>query len=114
MRFLQAWAYFWIVRLYGEIPIITSPEITYDAKKSSVKEVYDFIVKDLQFAIGHLPDSWPASDVGRPTSWTAKSLLSKVYLTMAGWPLKDESKYALAAQTAKDVIDNGPYKLLIK
>jgi hypothetical protein len=112
VRFLRAWAYFWMVRLYGEIPIITSTQVDYTAKKSPVKDVYDFIVTDLQSAIDNLPDSRDAANVGKPTSWSAKALLSKVYLTMAGWPLKDESKYALAAQTAKDVIDNGPYQLL--
>lgn len=112
VRFLRAWAYFWAVRLYGDIPIITSTKVDYGAKKSPVKDVYDFIVQDLQFAADHLPDSRAAAGVGKPTSWTARALLSKVYLTMAGWPLKDESKYALAAQTAKEVIDHGPYQLL--
>lgn len=112
VRFLRAWAYFWIARLYKDIPIITSTKVDYTAKKSPVKEVYDLITGDLQFAIDNLPSSRSAAEIGKPTSWTAKALLSKVYLTMAGWPLKDESKYALAAQTAKDVIDNGPYQLL--
>lgn len=111
-KFLRAWAYFWTVRLYGEIPLVTSTKVDYTVKKSSVKEVYDLIVADLQYALSNLPDSRSAKDIGKPTSWTAKALLSKVYLTMAGWPLKDESKYALAAQTAKGVMDNGPYQLL--
>lgn len=111
-KFLRAWAYFWTVRLYGEIPLVTSTKVDYTVKKSSVKEVYDLIVEDLQYAVNNLPGSRSATEIGKPTSWTAKALLSKVYLTMAGWPLKDESKYALAAQTAKDVMDNGPYQLL--
>lgn len=112
VRYLRAWAYFWTVRLYGEIPLITSTQVNYNVKKSPVKAVYDLIIDDLQFAEDHLPDNRDASNVGRPTSWTAKALLSKVYLTMAGWPLKDESKYALAAQIARDVIDKGPYQLM--
>jgi len=46
------------------------------------------------------------NEKGRPNKGSAKSLLADVYLTMAGWPLKDESKYALAASTAKEVIEN--------
>lgn len=112
IRYLRAWAYFWIVRLYGEVPLVTSTKISYNAPKASVKGIYELIVNDLQYAITHLPATRNASSIGKPTSWTAKALLSKVYLTMAGWPLEDASAYVLSAQTAKDVIDNGPYKLL--
>jgi hypothetical protein len=41
-----------------------------------------------------------------PTQGSAKSLLSMVYLQMAGWPLKQTDKYALAGAKAKEVIDN--------
>ena len=40
-----------------------------------------------------------------------KSLLSKVYLTMAGFPLQETDKYALAAAKAKEVIDMNAYGL---
>lgn len=39
-------------------------------------------------------------------------MLSDVYITMAGWPLKEENYYAEAAKTAKDIIENGPYDLV--
>src|SRR5699024_8196556 len=42
----------------------------------------------------------------------AHTVLASLYLTWAGWPLKDESKYALAAQEAKTVIQSGVYGLL--
>lgn len=112
VRFLRAFAYFWMVRIFGEIPLITTLEIDYSVKKSPVKDVYALIIEDLQFAKSKLPAAWPASEAGRPTVWAAKSLLAQVYLTMAGWPLKDESKYALAASEAKDVIDNSGHDLL--
>lgn len=111
VRFLRAWAYFWIVRLYGNIPLDTTGKLDYTLNKAPVKDVYSLIISDLQYAVGNLPLSWD-NQPGRPTSWTAKALLAEVYLTMGGWPVKDASKYAAAASLERDVIDNGPYVLL--
>lgn len=110
VRYLRAFAYFWMTRVFGDLPLVTSIKTDLDIKLSPVKDIYALIVDDLQFAKANLPTSW--SEPGKPTSWTAKSLLASVYLTMGGWPVKDQSKFALAAAEAKDVIDNGPYKLL--
>lgn len=109
--FLRAFAYFLMTRVFGDLPLVSSTVPDLDKKLSPVKDIYTLIVNDLLFAKANLPGSWPG-EPGKPTSWAAKSLLSQVYLTMAGWPLKDQSKYALAATEAQDVIDNGPYRLL--
>ena len=75
--------------------------------------MYALIVADLQKAETMLPDSW--SGLGAqfqsgvnvaPTKGSAKALLANVYLNMAGWPLKQTDKYALAAAKAKEVMDN--------
>ena len=110
VRFLRAFSYFWLVRIHGELPMPTT-ELDLAIKRSSIETVYEQIVSDLQFAESHLPDSW-GGEYGRPSKWSAKSLLSLVYLTMAGWPVKDASKYALAAAKAEEVMDQGPYILL--
>ncbi len=111
VRFLRAFAYFWMTRVYGDLPLVTATETNLEIELSPVSDIYDFIVEDLKFAKENLPDAWP-NEPGRPTAWAAKSILAQVYLTMAGWPLKDESKYALAAAESKDVIDHGPHALL--
>ncbi len=110
-RFLRAFAYFWMTRVYGDLPLVTTVKTDLNIELSPVKDIYALIVEDLQFAKANLPASWPG-EPGRPNLWTAKSLLASVYLTMGGWPLKDVSKYALAAAEAKEVIENGPYTLL--
>ena len=109
--FLRAISYFFLTRVWGKIPLITDNNVTYTIQKSDPADVYNLIVSDLQNAIKMLPDDWsgPQKQNGvnvAPTSGTAKALLANVYLTMAGWPLKQTDKYALAAQMAKDVIDN--------
>jgi len=109
--FLRAWAYFWLVRVFGEVPINLSNAIDYTLPKSEVSEVYAQIVEDLNYSIANLQKD-KTSSVGRPGKLAAKALLSQVYLQMTGWPLNDTSKYALAASNAKDVIESGSYRLL--
>jgi hypothetical protein len=69
-----------------------------------VAEIYDQIIADLTLAEEMLGDTKPAP--GRVNKGTAKAVLAEVYLSMAGWPLNDHSKYAQAASKAKEVIDN--------
>lgn len=113
-RFLRAWAYFYLVRLYGDVPLITAPQSAtsenFLPNRASAEEVYAVIIDDLtQAEAAGLP--W--QDVsGRVNRAAVKSLLAKVYLTMAGQPLnKGAEYYRLAADKAKDVIDNAGIEL---
>ena len=111
--FLRAWAYFNAVRIWGDIPLLTSPVGTgspdFYAERTSQSIVYDQIVSDLKFSEG----SGLAfiDQRGRVSMAAVKSLLSKVYLTMAGHPLNKTEHYADAAEKAKEVIDNGGLSL---
>lgn len=108
-KFLRAWAYFYAVRLWGDVPLTLEPQyfITEESfpSRAPQAEVYDQIVADLVDAeAAGLPWTDPT---GRVSQSAAKSLLAKVYLTMAGYPLnKGTEYYALAAAKAKEVIDN--------
>ena len=111
--FLRAWAYFNAVRIWGDIPLLTSPVGTgspdFYAERTSQSIVYDQIVSDLKFSEGSgLAFLDPR---GRVSMAAVKSLLSKVYLTMAGHPLNKTEHYADAAEKAKEVIDNGGLSL---
>jgi starch-binding outer membrane protein, SusD/RagB family len=107
--FLRAWAYFYAVRLWGDVPLILKPQSIEDEDfypaRTSQETVYDQIVADLVAAeSAGLP--WTDA-TGRVSQSAVKSLLAKVYLTMAGYPLnKGLSHYTLAANKAKEVIDN--------
>jgi hypothetical protein len=105
--FLRALCYYWLTRLWGEVPVIPTEVYTPDLltlTKSSPAQVYQLIEEDLARAEEMVPDK--KRDAGRPNKGAVKALLADVYLTEAGWPLKDQSKYALAAAKAKEVIDN--------
>jgi len=86
-HFLRAFYYFQLVRLYGEVPIIDHTITAAQAakiKRSAVKDVYDFIISDLNTAIDSLPASYTGANIGRATKWAAKGLLGLVYLTRSG------------------------------
>ncbi|WP_211303524.1 RagB/SusD family nutrient uptake outer membrane protein [Chitinophaga ginsengisoli] len=105
--FLRALCYYWLTRLWGEVPIIPTEKYSTDLlnlTKSAPAAVYKLIEEDLARAEEMMPDK--KRDPGRPNKGAVKALLADVYLTEAGWPLKDQSKYALAAAKAKEVIDN--------
>lgn len=104
-HFIRGFSYFFLTQLYGRLPLQTTPEVQFDLKRSPVQEVYNLIVSDLQKAEEFLPDKWN-NQPGRANKGAAKAVLAKVYLTMGGWPLKQQDKYALAAAKAKEVIDN--------
>ncbi|MEJ7679680.1 MAG: RagB/SusD family nutrient uptake outer membrane protein [Segetibacter sp.] len=105
--FIRGVSYYWLVRLYGKIPLLTNPNFTdtlLTIHASEPAEVYKLIEADLTAAEGLVPDI--KRDPARPNKGTVKAYLADVYLTEAGWPLKQTEKYALAAAKAKEVIDN--------
>lgn len=112
-RFLRAFYYFRLVQLFGGVPLTLEPADViknnlYPARATEA-EVYQAIITDLQYAEAHLEDFYAYNDGlngGRATRAAAIALLGKVYLTMAGFPLKDASKYQMAADKLKELIDD--------
>jgi hypothetical protein len=105
--FLRALCYYWLTRLWGEVPIIPSEIYSPDyltLTKSTPAEVYKLIEEDLTKAEELVPNT--KRNPGRSNKGSVKALLADVYLTEAGWPLNDQTKYALAATKAKEVIDS--------
>ncbi len=115
--FLRAWSYFYLVRLYGGVPLITEPVNATSPQlyptRSSVDSVYYLIVSDLTAAEN---SGLPWSDgTGRASLGAVKAELAEVYLTMAGYPLsKGAQYYQMAADKAAEVINNGSFSLFPK
>jgi starch-binding outer membrane protein, SusD/RagB family len=117
-KFYRAWMYSYLVNLYGPSIIREQPTEQINAGevivRSSEKEVYDLIVRDLSEAEVDLPNKWTTTaklDDGRPTKAAAKMLLAETYLRMAGNPINDASKWALALSKSKEIIDMNMYSL---
>ncbi len=105
---IRAYAYFRLVRIFGQVPIVDNVDINTNLPASSYKDIYSFIESDLLKAASYLPNNKAIARVPNqtPVSGSAKAMLAEVYLTMGGYPLLDNTKYILAAQIAKDVIDS--------
>ncbi len=121
VRFIRALHYFNLVRLWGSVPLAkeaTKSTEGLDKAGAPIGEIYAFIVEDLMFAADALPAGRQAGgpdgagDLGRVTAGAANALLGKVYLTMAGEPLNDDSKLQLAKERLQRVVDSGAYELL--
>jgi hypothetical protein len=110
---IRAYCYFNLVRIWGNIAIVTKVEINYDAQKSAPADVYALIESDCVMAEKMLPIKQsvvPYFQNGinvAPGKGAAKALLASVYMTEAGWPLKKGAAYYdKAAEKYKEIIDN--------
>ena len=108
---IRGYCYFNIARFFGKAVIIDNNDVRYNLTVSPLEKVYDFIEKNYIKAIEYLPDNNDQARTPFVTlhRGTAKAMLAEVYLTMAGYPLKDTSKYYEAAKIAKEVIDSAEF-----
>lgn len=122
--FWRAYAYFYLVRLYGPLPM--NLHNTSDGGKTpltSVEGVYQQIVSDLLAADAcHLPTTYKGQPEPRflfnqnvyVSAQVVKSTLAAVYMAMAGYPLQKTELYAKAAEAAGEVVkgaENGTFDL---
>jgi len=99
-RFIRAFVYYHLVRLFGPIPYLDSPDLegVQSMKQSSVADVYAKIIEDLEFAGQYLSMQHPDGIRSRPSQGTAATVLASVHLTLGNWQE--------AYDNAKWVIDN--------
>ncbi|MEM5538463.1 MULTISPECIES: RagB/SusD family nutrient uptake outer membrane protein [unclassified Olleya] len=105
-KFLRAYAYFNLVRLFGDVPLITSvvgPEET-DVlfTRVSTSTIYTVIIEDLQEAILNLNSTYKS----RASTAAAQALLAKVYLT------KQSPDYLGAQQLCESIIQSMQFSLM--
>lgn len=102
--FIRALCYFNLVRLWGNVPLITKTQTVAEArsnKRAEVNLVYAQIIKDIDVAKS-LPEAWPDAERGRVTSYAAHALLAKVYLYMKNYQeVIKELEPVMTAITAK-------------
>lgn len=107
-RFIRAYHYFNLVRLFGPVFIVRD-RLTADGAREMVRatidEVYRLIEEDLTYAARNLPTSYDDANLGRATCWAAKGLLAKVRLTRGQY---DTTTHDLL----KDIIDHSGHDLM--
>lgn len=84
-KFLRALYYFDMVRVWGDVPLVTTPlgiDDAYAQGRTPATDVYAQIIEDLNFAATNLPAKANERFVGAASSEAANTLLGKVYLTL--------------------------------
>lgn len=89
-HFLRAHYYFILVRLFGDVPLITEPQTPDDdlrPARTDKAKVYELIINDLNEAINLLPEqsTYSGADRGRAATGSAVGMLAKVYLTLGNY-----------------------------
>lgn len=99
-KFLRAYFFFFLVRAYGGVPLLTAPLPygEFQLPRATVAETYDLIEQDLRDAMADLPASYPLADLGRATKGAAQGMLAQVHLY--------QGEYGDALQHATAVIDS--------
>ncbi len=105
-KFLRAYAYFNLVRLYGSVPLVTKVVLPTEDEllftRVEVAKVYEQIVADLQDGVTNLDNTHKS----RASKSAAQGLLAKVYLT------QPTPNYTEATKLCQDVISNSGLSLV--
>ncbi|MGS2762143.1 RagB/SusD family nutrient uptake outer membrane protein [Sinomicrobium sp. M5D2P9] len=107
-RFIRGFCYFYLVNLFGEVPIITTTDFEKNrlAPRDPVAVVYEHIQNDLELAEKLLPEDYTHANGERirPNKTTATAMLARVYLFTGDW--------IQAGTRATQVINNPAYHLV--
>jgi hypothetical protein len=122
MKFMRAFLYAQLIWRYGGVPLITTvyslDDDDYTTTRNSYDDCVDFIVTELDEAIGMLPDQQTDDNLGKASADAARALKSRVLLYAASPlnnPSNDQSKWEAASDAAKALINtryslNGDYQ----
>lgn len=105
--FLRGYFYFLLVSNWGDVPLRLQPTysvVDVNIPRTPSTQVYEQILADMKKAEGMVPQISDIGHSGRITKTAVRGILARVCLYMAGYPLKDESKYAESLLWAQKVI----------
>jgi hypothetical protein len=111
-HYLRAYFYFDLVRMFGNIPLATSPltPSEYNTPQATPADVYKLIAQDLQFAAAKLPaiayGGISTANYGRVNKWAAESLIGRVYLYYTGYYSQPDLAGVITKTDAITYLDN--------
>lgn len=90
-RFIRAFTYYYLVNLYGEVPLVLSTDYERNSQlsRNSTVEIYEQIVQDLEIAAEQLGSTYENGERLRANRFTAMALLARVYLNQGEWELAE-------------------------
>ncbi|WP_233530570.1 RagB/SusD family nutrient uptake outer membrane protein [Gelidibacter salicanalis] len=86
-RFVRAFVYFYLVNLYGDVPLIQTTDYRVNAlaSRNTTPEVYELIIDDLKSAVAVLDINFDNGERLRANKFTAMALLARTYLFVEDW-----------------------------
>lgn len=114
-KFIRGFCYFYLVNLFGDVPVIVSTDYHSNANKARdpKSEVYSFIILELKEAANLLSEDYVdgnntvSSERVRPNKWTVAALLARVYLFTEKWQEAElESTKVISANSIYSVSTN--------
>lgn len=115
-RFLRGYYYFWLIRLFKNVPLIRQPLTTdqiYTQVQASPDSVYAQIESDFKAAIPDLPNApLPVDEEGRATKGAAEAFLGETLMWQASAHNNDKTMYQEAADWLDKVNTDPAYHLL--
>jgi len=115
--FMRAYFYWYMVRIYGGVPLFTtsvSPSDFGKVKRASLNECYTQIAKDLTKAIELLPAKSliPTAETGRVSKGAAQALLARIYMYQIGTDKDSKTTWQQVYDLTNAVISSGEYSLM--
>lgn len=117
-KFLRAYYYFLQVRIFGGVPLFTTPISPDDIEarefsRASVGEVYALINQDLKDAIALLPEksAYAPEDIGRATKGAARAYLARAYMYQIGMVNDNGITWDDVYEQTNAIISSGEYAL---
>jgi hypothetical protein len=108
MLVVRAFNYFYLVNLYGDVPLVMNTDYRVNAvmPRIPVPQVYQQIIADLIDAQGLLKNTYPSSGKARPNKWTGTALLSRVYLYQRQWANAETQSTSLISSNIYSLVGN--------
>lgn len=113
-KFMRAFCYFYLVNLYGDVPLVLSTDYKSNAglARSPKANVYLQIISDLKDAQKLLSSSYvdatllkTTTERVRPTKWAAMALLARSYLYTENWMNAEAESDSIINNTAQFSLD---------
>jgi hypothetical protein len=112
--FLRAFFYFTLVQYWGDVPLKLQPSSSVnnvDIARTLSRDVYAQIIADMQEAETLVPTATEVGISGKVSKSAVRGILARIYLTMAGYPMNDASKFKNARDWALKVKESGEHML---
>jgi len=115
-KFIRAFCYFYLVNLYGDVPLVKGIDYTVNAglPRTAKADVWNQVISDLKEAKSLLADNYVSSNAvnvtterTRPNRWAAAALLARTYLYNGDWENAEKEADSVINHTVEfELIDD--------